>query len=108
MPLVNSRDVIVRNSQLRYGTPRATVEKNIAAEWQENEQTIQEKAGRRDEKPLTQVLRPEHAERPRPHHERPEKRKVDIDGLRKAISESLGHHGGEGGNPEPPIEPPRT
>ena len=68
-PLVSYRDVIIRNTQLRYGTPRATVEKRIAGEWtMTNEDMIQEKIGRREERRLSEVLQtaaPSQKTRPR-------------------------------------------
>lgn len=58
-PLVSYRDVIIRNTQQRYGTPRKVVEERIAAEWATtSDDIIQEKVGRRTERPLGQVLRP--------------------------------------------------
>ncbi len=58
--LVSYRDVIIRNSEQRYGTPRAVVEQRIAGEWETtSEDIIQEKMGRRSERRLTEVLRPD-------------------------------------------------
>jgi Type IV secretion-system coupling protein DNA-binding domain len=57
-PLVSYRDVIIRNSQQRYGTPRAIVEQRIAGEWAStSDDIVQEKVGRRDERRLSEVLR---------------------------------------------------
>ncbi len=56
--LVSYRDVIIRNSRQRYGTPRAIVEQRIAGEWEAtSEDMIKEKTGRRDERHLSEVLR---------------------------------------------------
>ncbi|HEX4104161.1 MAG TPA: type IV secretion system DNA-binding domain-containing protein [Candidatus Paceibacterota bacterium] len=61
-PLVSYRDVIIRNSQQRYGTPRAIVEQRIAGEWATtSDDIVQEKVGRRDERRLSEVLRPDAA-----------------------------------------------
>jgi hypothetical protein len=58
LPLVIYRDVIIRNSQQRYGTPRHVVEKRIASEWEAtSEDVVQEKLGRREERRLGEVLR---------------------------------------------------
>jgi hypothetical protein len=58
-PLVSYRDVIIKNSRAKYGTPRAVVETRIAGEWlAESSGAIDEKIGRRDEKRLSEVLRP--------------------------------------------------
>ncbi|HVM76545.1 MAG TPA: type IV secretion system DNA-binding domain-containing protein [Candidatus Paceibacterota bacterium] len=59
-PLVSHRDVIVSNSQQHYSTPRSVVEAKIASEWEsQSEQVIEEKIGRRNERPLSQALRGE-------------------------------------------------
>ena len=58
-PLVSYKDIIIKNTREHYGTPRKIVDARIASEWQANSDTaINEKIGRRDEKPLAQVLRP--------------------------------------------------
>jgi hypothetical protein len=60
LPLVSYRDVIIKNSQEHYGTPRKVVEERIASEWQSGSDAIlQEKIDRRDEKRLSEVLRPD-------------------------------------------------
>lgn len=59
MPIVSYRDVIIKNSRERYGTPKAVVESRIAGEWlAKSDSAIDEKIGRRDEKRLSEVLRP--------------------------------------------------
>ncbi len=59
LPLVSYRDVIIRNSRTRYGTVRKVVEERIANEWAATEDDmIKEKIGRRDERRLTDTLRP--------------------------------------------------
>ncbi|MEK7195262.1 MAG: type IV secretory system conjugative DNA transfer family protein, partial [Patescibacteria group bacterium] len=89
-PVVSYRDVIVKNSRERYGTAKKTVEERIAREWQtESGEVVGEKIERRNERPLGEVLQTgttqkkevKHHEFPRPH--------VDIEGLRRAISQSL-------------------
>jgi hypothetical protein len=58
-PLVSYKDIIIKNSQQHYAVPRKLVEERIASEWQTNSDTaIGEKLERRDEKPLSQVLKP--------------------------------------------------
>lgn len=84
-PLVSYRDVIIRNSQMRYGTPRKVVEQRIASEWSTtSEDIIHEKMGRRDERRPSDVLRPGGAERerhrpvsPPPGISEPETRKTE-------------------------------
>jgi DNA helicase HerA-like ATPase len=57
-PLVSYRDVIIKNSQQHYGTPRQVVEDRILAEWSGNSDTVvQEKITRRNEQGLSQALR---------------------------------------------------
>jgi energy-coupling factor transporter ATP-binding protein EcfA2 len=59
-PLVNYHDVIIKNSQEKYGTPRAVVEARIASEWASpSDQAVGEKIERRGEKRLSEVLRPD-------------------------------------------------
>src|SRR5262249_44176147 len=58
-PLVSYRDVLIRNSQQRYGTPRSVVEQRIAGEWEAtSEDIVEEKIGRRSERSLSSVLQP--------------------------------------------------
>jgi TraM recognition site of TraD and TraG len=58
-PLVSYKDIIIKNTREHYAVPRKVVEDKIASEWQTNsDSVINEKIGRRDEKPLSQVLRP--------------------------------------------------
>jgi hypothetical protein len=68
-PLVSYRDVIIRNSRERYGTPRKVVEARIASEWEvTSEDMIQEKVGRRNERGVGETLRsgaPAQRQRPR-------------------------------------------
>jgi hypothetical protein len=69
-PLVTYRDVIIRNSQERYGTPRQVVAERIAAEWATpSDVAIGEKIERRGERRLSDALRadmePRHARAPR-------------------------------------------
>jgi len=89
-PIASYRDVIIENSRKRYGTPRKVVEEKIAGEWQTASATlVQEKIGRREERPLAQVLGQRQVrgeEKPRPPQF---KKEVNIEELRKAISESL-------------------
>ncbi|HUC01719.1 MAG TPA: type IV secretion system DNA-binding domain-containing protein [Candidatus Paceibacterota bacterium] len=65
-PLQSYKDIIIKNTREHYGTPRKVVEEKIASEWQANSDTvINEKIGRRDERPLSQVLRPDGPRPPR-------------------------------------------
>lgn len=57
-PLQSYKDIIIKNTREHYGTPRKIVEERIASEWaQESDTAISEKLGRRNERPLSQVLR---------------------------------------------------
>ncbi|HVO28785.1 MAG TPA: type IV secretory system conjugative DNA transfer family protein [Candidatus Paceibacterota bacterium] len=57
MPLVTHRDVIIRNGQERYGTPRRVVEDRIASEWAApTDAVVGEKIERRGERRLGDVL----------------------------------------------------
>ena len=58
-PLQSYKDIIIKNTREHYAVPRKIVEERIASEWNTNSETaINEKLGRRDERPLSQVLRP--------------------------------------------------
>jgi len=57
-PLVNYHDVIIQNSQQKYGTPRRIVEERIAAEWATPGDVVGEKIERRGERRLGEVLQP--------------------------------------------------
>jgi hypothetical protein len=99
MPLIIYRDVIIRNSQQRYGTPRALVEERIAGEWDNSTDRVVERVARRDEKPLAQVLQAKGAtvgapvspqKKSNPSQQpKPVRKAVDISDLRRAISDSL-------------------
>ena len=59
LPLVIYRDVIIKNSRDRYGTPRSVVEARIASELTSAEggaAGVEEKRDRRGERPLSEVL----------------------------------------------------
>ncbi len=59
LPLASYRDVIIQNSQKRYGTPRRVVEERIAGEWAAtSEDMIREKLGRQNERNLDATLAP--------------------------------------------------
>ncbi len=59
VPTDSSEDVIIKNSQDTYGTPRSTVEARISSEWQSASQAIVgEKVERRSERPMGEMLRP--------------------------------------------------
>jgi hypothetical protein len=58
-PLQSYKDIIIKNTREHYAVPRAIVDERIASEWNgQSDAVINEKIGRRDEKPLAQVLRP--------------------------------------------------
>jgi hypothetical protein len=58
-PLNSYRDVIIKNSRQKYGTPRAVVESRIAGEWlAKSDVAIGEKIERQGERHLSEVLRP--------------------------------------------------
>jgi hypothetical protein len=58
-PLVTYKDIIIKNSQEHYAVPRKIVEERIASEWQTNSDVvIADKVVRRDERRLSEVLRP--------------------------------------------------
>ena len=58
-PLQSYRDIIIKNTRQHYGTPRKVVEDRIASEWAtESDAAIDEKLGRRNERSLSQMLRP--------------------------------------------------
>jgi hypothetical protein len=61
-PLQSYKDIIIKNTREHYAVPRAIVDARIASEWNgQSDAVINEKIGRRDEKPLAQVLRPDTA-----------------------------------------------
>ena len=67
--LVSYRDVIIKNTREKYGTPRAIVDAKIASEWEtKSDAIVNEKIDRRGEQRLDHVLRPDTRpiERPRP------------------------------------------
>jgi hypothetical protein len=109
-PLVSYRDVIIKNTRERYGTPRAIVDAKIAAEWETKGDTIiDEKIGRRGEQRLHDVLKSDarvERQKPRGHDDRevtsdenvphvptPKKEypksSASIEEMRRAINESL-------------------
>ncbi len=58
-PLITYKDIIIKNSQEHYAVPRKLVEERIASEWQTNSDVaIDNKIERRDEKRLSEVLKP--------------------------------------------------
>ena len=84
-PIHNFRDVIIKNSQTRYGTPKKMVDEKISGEWSAGEATLDEKVIRREEKPLAEALsRPPHE----PRFFKP-KKEVNIEDLRETLRESL-------------------
>jgi energy-coupling factor transporter ATP-binding protein EcfA2 len=73
-PLVSYRDLIIKNSQERYGTPRQVVADRIASEWaRPSEVAVGEKIERRGERGLSEMLRRDFT----PTHARPPQRMED-------------------------------
>ncbi len=95
------KDVVIENSQRKYGTSRLTVEEKIAGEWVSDLKTIEDKIQRREEQPLDKILKPPQPQQPvfreeTPREETPreenlkrERKAVNIEDLRKVIEESL-------------------
>ncbi|HOB89733.1 MAG TPA: type IV secretory system conjugative DNA transfer family protein, partial [Candidatus Colwellbacteria bacterium] len=82
-PKESFSELIVEQSRKKHGTPKATVEKQIAEEWTRREDVVEEKAERRSELPINQLLRPK------------ERKPIIIDDLRKALSDALGSNATE-------------
>ncbi|MEK7482061.1 MAG: type IV secretion system DNA-binding domain-containing protein [Patescibacteria group bacterium] len=96
IPIESFSDVIIENSRNKYAMPRSLVEKKISEEWLA-EADIEEKATRRSEKPLGEVLKPqglpvagqEPVFRRKEQFPKREKKSVDINDLKEAIKQSL-------------------
>ncbi len=92
IPLLVYKDVIIKNSQQKYGTPRKIVEDKIASEWQTASETlVDEKVSRQYERPLRQTLQGSSPERRPPSSyassapaSRPEPRIVPLKRFRPA------------------------
>ncbi len=109
-PVENYRDVLIENSRRIYGTPRSVVEEKIAEEWTiSGSDLAQNRVLRKDEHRLSEVLKPadsrqstesikqnnrRHEGQPK-HFDKPEKKKVDIADLRKALEQSLSKNFGD-------------
>ncbi|MEK9154553.1 MAG: type IV secretion system DNA-binding domain-containing protein [Patescibacteria group bacterium] len=91
-PAIESfKDVIIQNSQNKYGVPRSIIEEKIAEEWKSEAKIFEDKTLRRSEQPLSKILTPQGVpfkKEAAPSRER-EKKEVDVDELRRAIEESL-------------------
>ncbi len=95
-PLQSYRDIIIKNTREHYAVPRRIVDERIASEWNaSSEAAINEKIGRRDEKPLSQVLRPGGGTAPHTSDVRPRERYMPP---RQSVTSS----------PTPPVSSPRT
>ena len=96
IPIESFSDVIIENSRNKYAMPRSLVDKKISEEWLA-EADIEEKATRRSEKPLGEVLKPqglpvdgqEPVFRRKEQFPKREKKSVDINDLKEAIKQSL-------------------
>ncbi|MFA6354327.1 MAG: type IV secretion system DNA-binding domain-containing protein [Candidatus Paceibacterota bacterium] len=93
-PLISYKDVIIKNSQNKFGTPRTIVEEKISGEWNEGANNFEEKIKRRDEKPIESLLQPkpfiEKNTKEERNFPRQPKKEVNIEDLRRSINESLG------------------
>jgi DNA helicase HerA-like ATPase len=95
-PEQSFKDVIIENSRRQFGTPRDIIEKKIASEWlTEGEKIMEERISRREERPLSDILKVKETEEkpfrpPRPPRIERQKSKVNIEDLRTALEESLG------------------
>lgn len=89
-PLIQYKDVIINNSRSKYGTARKNVEEKIAEEWGAKPEAVEDKITRRAEKPLAEILRAKPPKEQNSSTPRLIKKEVNIEDLRKAISESLG------------------
>ncbi len=58
LPLATYRDLIIKNSRERYGTPRTAVEAHITGEWRGGADAAAERTDRQNEKRLSEVLGP--------------------------------------------------
>ncbi len=98
-PAESFKDVILENSRKLYSTPKSVVEEKIAGEWLiSGTELAENKVLRKSEQPLSAILKQvevptnrdgDNRERPQRHFDRPEKKKVDIADLRKALEKSL-------------------
>lgn len=91
-PADSPKDVIIENTRRRYAVSRKIVEEKIGEEWAAEAEIVEEKARRREERPLSKTLvekekEPEIYKRPAVQRE---KKEVDIGELKKSIMESLG------------------
>ncbi len=94
-PAESFKDVIVLNTRSHYAIPRQKVEETIASQWMPEGKSTAERAARREEKPLSQALKPElglrhsspREERQRQEHQR--KTEVNIGELKKALEGAL-------------------
>lgn len=99
IPLVSFKDVIVKNSRERYGTPRKVVEEKIASEWQTaGESLVGEKIGRQNERTLRETMQPGNyqAFRPRPRYDGRGGANTVRDGARDGANAVGEYGGGEG------------
>ncbi len=89
VPEENYRDIIIENSRNKYALPKSAVEEKIAKEWTGSSNVVQEKVQRRSERSLQSVLTPREPAVRKENHIQREKKDINIDDLKKAISESL-------------------
>ncbi len=90
----NFRDVIIENSQRRYGVPKSLVEERIAEEWSAGVAGATEKIERRDERAIKETLRGEETvkreeQKIKRDSAQKERVPVDVGDLRQSIKESL-------------------
>ena len=94
-PAQSFKDVIVTNTRSLYAVPKEKVEAAIAAEWMPpGEQAAQQKISRKEERPLSAVLKPRDQSQiiknpPRFQNQPPRERKpIDVGGLKAAIDKA--------------------
>ena len=82
-------DLIIENSRRQFGTPRATVEKQIASEWLSEAEKLEEKVERRGEKRLDILTNPP------PNKPRKDRKPIDREKLKEALEKSGNGTGSE-------------
>jgi hypothetical protein len=89
LPQDSFGDLIIENSRSHFGTPRATVEKQIASEWLSEAEKLEEKVERRGEKRLDILTNPP------PNKPRKDRKPIDREKLKEALEKSGNGTGSE-------------
>ena len=89
LPQDSFGDLIIENSRSHFGTPRATVEKQIASEWLSEAEKLEEKVERRGEKRLDILTNPP------PNKPRKDRKPIDRERLKEALDKSGNGTGSE-------------